>query len=507
MLCDLMSRTIKLPKLNSYKAIIKATSLFSGVQGLNIILNIIRTKMVAIIIGPDGVALNSIYNESRELLHSTSNLGLDVSGVRGLSKAYEDMTAEENGRADATLLAAMRRNITEEVAVLRSWVMLLALVGMLLCVLLSAPLSLMTFKDYDHVWGYVMLSPAVAFSTITCGELAVLKGLRRLKWIATVSLLNVVAGLVVSIPIYYVWGVDGVLAALVTLGLVTMLVACFFGYRAEPLRLVMTGNTLRKGCGMLAVGANFVVCSIIGHLAVLGILSYLNNYASQEMVGLYSAGYTMTMTYAGMVFAAMETDYFPRLSGVVTKPRERAETLLRQQDVSLILIVPLLAAMIVVLPVLVPLFLSGEFESIVPMAQVTTVGLVFRAVYLPNAYVSLAAGDNKTFLIINIIGAIDILLVIAGYRYYGLIGAGIALTVQNFIDMVLVMAISKWKYGVAFTLPRLLSLGVFVLLLAATYACSRYFEGWNYWIAGIVMTVVTVLFSYNRYKMSWQESA
>lgn len=493
--------------MNSYNAIIKATSLFSGVQGLNIILNIIRTKIVAMLIGPDGVGLNSIYNESRELLHSTSNLGLDVSGVRGLSKAYEDMMAAENAGAGDEVLAAMRRNITEEVAILRSWVVLLALVGMLLCMALATPLSLMTFKDYDHTMGYVMLSPAVAFSTVTCGELAVLKGLRRLKWIATVSLLNVVAGLVTSIPIYYIWGIDGVLAALVTLCMATMIITCSFSYRAEPLRLVFAEHTLRKGGKMLTVGFNFVVCSIIGHLALLGILSYLNNVASQETVGLYSAGYTLTMTYAGMVFAAMETDYFPRLSGVISNRADMAGTMLSQQDVSLILITPLLAAMIVALPILVPLFLDKHFESIIPMAQVTTVGLVFRAVYLPNAYVSLAAGDNKTFLAINIIGSIDILLVIVGYHYYGLVGAGIALTVQNFIDMAIVMAISKWKYGVRFKLNRMLSLCVFILLLCATYAFSQCLEGWKYWVAGVMMTAITALYSFSRYRKTWQENA
>lgn len=493
--------------MNHYNAILKATSLFSGVQGLNIVLNIIRTKIVAVLIGAEGVGLNSIYNESRELLHSTSNLGLDVSGVRGLSKAYEEMTAAESAHADDATLSAMRQRIADEVALLRSWVVLLALLGMFLCMALSAPLSLMTFDDYDHIYGYVMLSPAVAFSTVTCGELAVLKGLRRLKWIATVSLLNVLAGLVISVPIYYVWGIDGVLAALVTLCMAMMVITCSFSLRAAPLRLVFSGKALRKGSRMLTVGFNFVVCSIIGHLALLGILSYLNNAASEETVGLYSAGYTLTMTYAGMVFAAMETDYFPRLSGVVTDPLERAATMLRQQDVSLILITPLLAAMIVAVPILVPLFLDKTFESIIPMAQVTTVGLIFRAVYLPNAYISLAAGDNRTFLAINIVGAIDILLVIVGYHYYGLIGTGVALTVQNFIDMALVMAVSKWKYGVEFTLPRMLSLGVFILLLVVTYGCSQCLEGWKYWAAGAAMTALTALYSYIRYRGAWQENA
>lgn len=481
---------------NKYNVVIKATSLFGGVQGLSILLNIVRTKIVAVLLGAEGVGLNSIYNESRELLHSTSNLGLDVSGVRGISKAFEEF----DDCKDASRQALLRQNISDEVALLRSWVVILALFGTLLCMALAAPLSLFTFNDYDHTWGYVLLSPAVGFSTVTCGELAVLKGLRKLRWLATVSLLNVVAGLVVTLPIYYVWGINGVLAALVAFSLACMLLTCTYSNRAEKIRYAFNGQKLRKGSKMLSVGFNFVVCSIIGHVALLGIQAWLNNNASLEMVGLYNAGYSLTMTYAGMVFAAMETDYFPRLSGIITDCKARAETLLKQQDVTLILITPLLTAAIVMLPVIVPLLLSGEFESIIPMTQITAVGLLFRAVYLPNAYMSLAAGDNKTFLTINTIGAIDILLVIAGYYYGGLTGTGIALTVQNAIDMLLVMGISKWKYGVTYGWQRLSSLGIFTLLLCVTYACCHLFTGSLYWLTGTLLTVLTSLYSYYQYK-------
>ncbi len=481
---------------NKYNVILKATSLFGGVQGLNILLNLIRTKIVAVLIGPGGVGLNAIYNESRELIHSTTNLGLDVSGVRGISSAYERMAAA----TDEVERVASRASITSEVRLLRSWVLLLALLGTLLCMVCAAPLSRLSFGDYSHTWGYVLLAPAVGLSTITCGELAVLKGLRRLKGIATVSLLNVLAGLVVTIPIYYIWGIDGVLPALLSLALACMIVTCAFGFNAERPRFVFTNQELRKGHKMLSVGFNFVVCSIIGHVAQFGILAYLNQHASQETVGLYSSAYALTMTYAGMVFTAIETDYFPRLSGIITNRIERADTLLRQQDVTLMLATPMLVAMIVALPLIVPLFLSGEFLAIIPMAQATTVGLLFRAAYLPNAYISLAAGDNKTFLAINIIGSIDILLVLVGYHYAGLLGMGVALTIQNFIDMALVMAISKWKYGVTFTLPRILLMCLQTLLLVGTYALCTILDGWHYWLAGTLMTLLASVYSLIIYR-------
>lgn len=480
----------------AYKNILKATTLFGSVQGLNILLNLIRTKVVAVLLGIEGVGLNSIYNETRELMHSTTNLGLDVSGVRGISAAYE----EWQGAEDECQKDFCRKQMSLQVAVLRSWVVMLGLLGMLLCMLCAAPLSYFTFGDFNHFWGYVLLSPAVAFSTITCGEMAVLKGLRKLRSLATVSVLNIVAGLVVTLPLYYVWGIDAVLSALLALGLVIMLLTMWFGNKAEGYSLVYTKSELREGYKALTVGFNFVISSIIAHVALLSIQAYLNNFASLEMVGLYKSGYTLTMTYAGLVFAAMETDYFPRLSGVIQNRKERAGTLLRQLDVIVMLLTPLLSAMILLLPLIVPLLLSTKFIAIVPMAQVTTIGLLFRAIYLPNAYLSLAAGDNKTFLFINTFGAVDILLVLVGYELYGLLGMGIALTVQNMLDMLLVMGIAKWKYGVTFSARRLFDLGIFTLMVCIVYGCCICLDGWQYWVCGSCLTLLCAAYSLLRFK-------
>lgn len=481
---------------SAYKNILKATTLFGGVQGLNILLNLIRTKFVAILLGPEGVGLNSIYNETRELVHSTTNLGLDVSGVRGISAAFEQWQDSTDENQKDSLRAA----IVLQVSVLRSWVVLLGLFGTLACILCAAPLSYFTFGDYDHTWGYILLSPAVAFSTVTCGEMAVLKGLRRLRSLATVSVLNVIAGLGVALPMYYIWGIDGVLPAILSLGFATMILTMWFSNRAESYRLVFAKQKLREGNKALSVGFNFVICSIIGHIALLSIQAYLNNFASLEMVGLYNSGYTLTMTYAGLVFAAMETDYFPRLSGVITCLKERSDTLLKQQDVIIILVTPLLAAMILALPLIVPLLLSSRFAAIIPMAQVTTIGLLFRAIYLPNAYLSLAAGDNKTFLFINTFGAVDILLVLVGYELYGLLGMGIALTVQNLLDMLLVMGISRWKYGVPFSSRRIMDIVTFTIMICSVYATCIYMEGWLYWTCGILLIVLCTAYSLLKFR-------
>lgn len=472
-------------KNNKYNSILKATSLLGGVQMINILLNLLRTKAIAILLGPSGVGLNGIYNETRELIHTTTNLGLDISGVRGISQAFEQNDAAE---------------IDRQVTLLRTWVLLFALFGTLVCALIALPLSKFTFGDYSHTWDFVFLSPAVAFSTITCGEMAVLKGLRQLKSLASLSVVNVVIAIVVSLPIYYVWGLSGVLPALVLCTLLWAVTALAYGIKAHSLNLFTKSNQMKGSNILLGIGITFVVCEIIDHIAKLSVQSYLNNIDSLDMVGLYNACRTMTLTYAGMVFSAMDQDYFPRLSGVVKNMVERTVILTKQLDVTLMIITPMLVAFIVVMPVIVPLLLSGEFNSIIPMAQIIAASLIFRAIYLPNAYLPLAAGDSKVYLAINVIGALNTFWIILGYELGGLIGMGVAMFGENLIDLLMVLVVSKWKYKISLPAKTKIMILFGCLIMFTTYALSCLLQGWSYWVVGILLIAISIMYSLKNYK-------
>ena len=81
---------------NSYSHILKYTGLFGGVQGLNMLVGVVRNKFTAMFLGPSGMGLLSLFNSTSNFLSSASNLGIPTSGVRVVSEAD---TGSEIGRA------------------------------------------------------------------------------------------------------------------------------------------------------------------------------------------------------------------------------------------------------------------------------------------------------------------------------------------------------------------------------------------------------------------------
>ena len=144
----------------------------------------------------------------------------------------------------------------------------------------------------------------------------------------------------------------------------------------------------------------------------------------------------MTMTYAGLVFSAMESDYFPRLSAVGDSVLKLNETVNRQVEVTLLLISPMLVAFMISLPILLPLLYSGMFMPALGMIQVMTLALYARALTLPIEYVTLAKGDSRSYLFLEAI--YDIMLVIMaylGFSQWKLFGMGVAVTVTRISNM------------------------------------------------------------------------
>ena len=72
---------------SSYLQIFKATSLLGGIQVFNIFTSIIRSKIIAMLLGPTGIGISELFTSTTSLVGSLTNFGLGTSAVRNISEA------------------------------------------------------------------------------------------------------------------------------------------------------------------------------------------------------------------------------------------------------------------------------------------------------------------------------------------------------------------------------------------------------------------------------------
>ena len=467
---------------DSYSHVLKYTGIFGGVQGLNIVVSLVRNKLIAVLLGPNGMGLASLFNTTVNFISQATNFGISFSAVKHVSELFE--------RGDEAAIAHF-------VKVVRAWALLTALIGMLVCVVVGPLLSDYTFAWGDHTLHFILLAPAVGLMAITGGEMAILKGARQLRSLAVIQIFNVLAALVISIPIYYFYNQTGIVPVIVLMALTSMLLTIRHSYRLYPLRLSGANGVLGEGMAMVRLGVAFVVAGVLGSGAEMLIRSYLNVVSGDlDVVGLYNAGFMLTITYAGMVFSAMETDYFPRLSSVNSDVAATNLTVNRQIEVSLLIVSPMLAALIIGLPILIPLLFSSKFLPMVGMAQVSVFAMYIKAVSLPVSYLTLAKGDSVGYMVLEAIyDVLLVLLIIFGYGQWGLLGTGVALSLSYVFDILLVGAYTYWRYHYRVSMQVLQYAAIQFTLGVAVYIVTLVDNPLIYWSLGTLICLASLFVS------------
>lgn len=469
---------MKKERNDSYGHVLKYTGIFGGVQGLNILISLVRNKIVALLLGPEGMGLASLFQTTVNFVSQSTNLGVSFSAVRNVSELFD---------------AGDEARITHFIKVVRAWSLLTGLVGMLLCMVIGPILSNLTFSWGDHTLHFVLLSPLVALMAVTGGETAILKGARQLKSLAVIQVYGMLSALGISIPIYYFFGQSGIVPVMVLMGLAMLLLTIRRSYSLYPLHLTGAKAVLGEGMGMVRLGVAFTLAGVLGSGADFVIRTYLNNVAGLETVGLYNTGYILTMTYAGLVFSAMETDFFPRLSAVNAQWHSCNEIVNKQIEVSLLLISPMLVAAQFAIPFVIPILLSSQFLPVVDMVRILLLAIYLRAIKLPIAYLPLAKGDSLSYLFLEAIyDIIVVLLVIWGYMHWELVGTGIAITLSAVFDYLMIFGYTYYKYHYRPTLPVMGYSALHITLGGIAFLLATYTDGWLWWTGGLLVFAVSL---------------
>jgi len=444
---------------NISRMAMKAMGLFGGVQMAGIVCSIIRTKLVALWIGPAGIGLFGIFNNALEMLNTGTNLGIRSSSVRDISLAME--------QRDNTLVARM-------VAVVRRWSMWLGLAGAILTLSLAPVLSRVTFGDSDHIWGFAALSVAVLLMALTNGEYAVLQGTARLKRLASVTLWGTVVGLAVSIPLFWWLRERSILPSIIAYAAALAIFAWIFRNRDYPRASVNRQQTWNMGIGFVRLGIYMTVGNFITILASYVFNAWLNQQAGTDAVGYYQAGYTLINKYTGLILTALGMEYYPRLSRVVHSPLRLRAFVSQEINVAIAVIAPVVALFILLRELIVWILYSAEFNVILTFVSWGMIGTVFRTLSWCVAFTILAKGDGKTYLWTEAASAVvNLVLNIVFYRWWGVTGLGVAFLASYIIYTLIVLVVYFRIYHLGLSRACLYNLLWTLLVAAAVMAAMQ----------------------------------
>jgi O-antigen/teichoic acid export membrane protein len=472
---------------SSHKQILKATSIVGGAQVISIFIRIIRTKIIAVLLGTTGVGIAGLYQSTLEIVQSATGFGLGFSAVRDVAEAAGTGNQQRIGRT---------------ITILRRWVWLTGLLGVALLILFRKEFSYYAFQSEDHTLDFMILAVVPLFTAISSGQRAILQGVRKISDMARAGILGSIAGLCITVPLYWLMGIRGIVPALILSAFVELGLSWYFAKKVTIQRgQVNWRETLTGGAGMIRLG----FFTVIAGLATTGTMYLVRIFISGKMgldgVGQFQAAWSLSATYVGLILGAMAADYYPRLSAVNQDKVQVCKLVNEQTEITLLLAGPLIVGMICFMDVVVWLFYSEKFGQSINILLWQSLGNLLKVISWPMGLVLLAKSRGGYFVFTELLwNTLFLITIWLLWDYSTIESAGIAFLISYLILTGVIYASCKRICEFTWSRKNIQFILTYTSLSLLAFVNTKYHR-LPYWqIYGIGLLVASMFYSYREMK-------
>ena len=467
---------------HTYGQILKSTALIGGSSVIGIGFGILRTKAMALFLGPAGVGLMGLYGSIADVAQSLAGLGIQSSGVRQIAAAVGSNDDER---------------IARTAVVLRRVSILLGVLGALLLLVLAAPISRFTFGGAQQTAGVSLLSLAVLFRLVSAGQGALIQGMRRISDLASMTVFAALFGTVITIPLVYFFREQGIVPSIVAVAAVSILTSWWYSRKVRiGTPSITASHVAQEAAALLKLGMAFMAAGFLTVGAAYVIRIIVLRKAGFEAAGLYQAAWALGGLYVGFILQAMGADFYPRLTAVARDKVECNRLVNEQAQISLLLAGPGVIATLTFAPLVMGIFYSAEFRAAVGLLRWICLGMTLRVVAWPMGFILIARGAQQIFFWTELAAAVvHVGLAWLLVARFGLNGAGAAFLGLYVWHGCLIYATVRRLSGFRWSAANL-TLGLVFLPLTALVFCGFYlFPAWPATIVGIVATFASAGYS------------
>ncbi len=446
--------------MSDSRSLIKSMLIVGSARVVNILISIVRIKVLAVLLGPSGVGLLSVYNSLLDMVQKTAGLGMGSSGLREI--AYS--------RGDEATLSRVRR-------VLFAAHLIQGALAMIAVWLLRERIAIWLFGDTARTMEVGLIGIAILITLLFCAQTTLLQGLRKIGDLGRIAVFGDFFSTLVCLAAVWLQGENGLILFILVQPLAGVLIALHYTRHlpkptAARLSLFETWDVWKP---MAKLGAAFM----LGGLATAATLLLVRGRISQELgldaVGYFAAAWGITMIYLGFLLGAMRTDYYPRLIEVIHDKVAAVQLINDQTQLGLAIIGPGLLLLIGLAPWVITLLYSAKFDPAVTLLQWQTVGNVFKIASSALGLSIVAAGKAMTFFFVELsFNIVFFGMVFVFMPHFGLEATAYAFIVGYLVHMIMVYLLARrtlgfrWQSFSVSLLALHTSLGVALLVLALT---------------------------------------
>ena len=324
---------------------------FLGIrQAANLVLSIVRAKILAILLGPAGIGIVSQASNFQTLLWNFSN---------GVGRGVTVLTADSNTRKD--FIKINRILVTS--------LIFLACFGgaiMIGCAIFAGPIAMWIFSNPNYQ-NFVMIIAASAWFAFQLSlVMAVFRGLLKIRAYTFSFVLGYFFTILGLVILVYAYGLVGailsILAGQIINFFITAIILKFYVFSQFPeigwLRAKPNWETLRQ---ILNFFGPILIIQVIAGMANLLLRGELIRRLSEEANGFYQVVWGMSLAYMTLVNDTVRSYVMPKIASHLDRLEDTINVQNNMLRVYLLVLSPFLMILLTLREIWIPILYSDVF--------------------------------------------------------------------------------------------------------------------------------------------------
>lgn len=412
---------MNLIKTSFYTSIATAISFISG---------FIVTKVVAVKIGPTGMAYLGQFQNTTAILTMFATGAIANGVVKYLAQYKNDPIKRQEIINAATLI-----------------VLCCSLLVSMFVMAVSGYLSMAAFKTTEFWIVYLLFGlflTTVAFNVVFA---ALLNGMGEIKRLTIINISSSLIGIGLTVLFAYFYGVKAVLLSSTALSVIIFLLYLYLFRKAG---INWRPNFKKVDKDVIRMLFRFTLMAVVSGLLVPTIQILVRDKIildfSTDEAGYWQAVTKISDYYLSFITMVLSVYYMPKLSAINDRKEMRKEIL---QGYKLVIPTITLLAIFIWLArnLIIQILFTPAFEPMKPLFTFQLLGDVFKIGSWLLATIMIAKAMVKTYIITEIIfAALFVLLSYFFINQYGLVGATYGFCLTYAVYWVTMAVIMKNKY-------------------------------------------------------------
>lgn len=408
--------------------IIKVFSLNALSTFVRMLAGMVSVKVVAIIIGPAGIALLGQLNNFSSILLGMANGGIN-SGITKYVAEYKD----NDCKVKAYISNALRITLV------------CSFVVSLILIFFSNWLSQLILLSEEYYYVLIIFGITISLFTLNGLIISILNGYKEFKLYVKVSILGTIAGLLYSILLVFLWGLPGAMINAVTFQSVMLFVTLWMCRKLPWMKREFFVQKLDKPIVKKYLSYSLMTLTTLALLPTCQMLlrGYVISELSTNDAGIWEGMNRISNMYLSVITSAFSIYYLPRLSEI-TNPVELRGEIIRCYKV----VVPMLLGISVIIFLMKRIILwvlfSPEFYPMESLFGWQLAGDMFKMCSWLLAFLMVAKAKTLMFISSEVVFAlINLSISFLFLRINGIVGLTQGYLITYIIYMITMVVLFK----------------------------------------------------------------